>query len=174
MSGDIENIVGDFKPEDNAGETGFQPIPKQWLPMQIEKCEIKETKARTGKYLKLQFCIIGDAFAGRKLFKNINLSNPNPTCVEIGRRELANLGLALGLTSIKDTTDLIDKIVMGEVVIKQEQGRDPENEIKQYRPVNGTAAPAPAAAPAAAPKPAAAPAAKQAKAPAQIPPWMKN
>lgn len=137
MSGDIENIVGDFKPEDNAGETGFQPIPKQWLPMQIEKGEIKETKARTGKYLKLQFCIIGDAFAGRKLFKNINLSNPNPTCVEIGRRELANLGLALGLTSIKDTTDLIDKIVMGEVVIKQEQGRDPDNDIAKFKPYGG-------------------------------------
>lgn len=173
MSGDIEDVVGEFNPGEYEAPKTFEPLPAGWYTAMIENAEVKDTKRGDGKYLKVVFVIVGDEGKGRKLFTNINLANPNPKAVEIGQRELANLGQSLGLARVKDCTDLKDKVVECKVAIKKEDGRDPDNEIKQYRHVNGTAAQANAASTAAAAKPAAAPAAKQAKSPAQMP-WMKN
>lgn len=165
--GDIADIFGEEGVDTSAAPPAeFQPLPPGWYPAMIEKAELHDTKAGDGKYLKLQLSVVGDQFAGRKVFANINLANPNPKAVEIGAREIAQLGAACGLLRLKDSTELLDKVVLVKLTVKTTQGRDPENEIKAYKSMDGATPAAPSPAAAAAPKPA--PAA--AKAPATAKP----
>jgi hypothetical protein len=142
-----EAMGGSFDTNSVDPATGFDPIPAGWYPVQIDTAEVLDTKAKNGKRLKLEVTIVGEQFAGRKLFPAINLVNPNPQCVEIGMRELAALGQACGLAAIADSSELLGKIVLAKVKVKQDPGFDPNNEVVGYKPAVA-AAPAAAAAPA--------------------------
>lgn len=158
MSHDIsEAIGGDF----DAGSVpvpSYEPIPPGWYAAEIDKAEVKDTKAKTGKYLKLELVVIDEAHEGRRVFTQINLSNPNQQAVEIGQRELAALAMACGVPALRDSAELLQKQIGVKVKIKTEEGREPDNAVVGYRPLTdaATAAPKPAAAK---PKPAAAPSA---------------
>lgn len=177
MSGDIEGLYGSPIPtdqEDAATGDAFEVLPPGWYPTQIDSAEVKDTKAGTGKYLKLALTVIGDKFANRKLFTNINLMNPNPKAVEIGMRELAGLGQACQLATISDSGELIGKTIDVRVKIgKARAGYDADNEISAYAALGtkssqqaGAPAPRPATAAAgSAPVPAAAAAPAAAKRP---------
>lgn len=152
MSGDIESVVGDFEPGKEKPSDGFQLVPIGWYPLLIEKSDVKGTKKGDGKYLNLQFCVTGENYANRKVFKRIHLANPSQVCVDIGRKELANLGQALGMTKIKDSSELQEKFVMGKVVIK-----DNENDISAFKPMDGANAASPQSSSQVGAKPAAKP-----------------
>lgn len=144
--GNLSELYGeDFNTQRDDAATGFDAIPAGWYPVEIDGAEIKDTKAGTGKLLHFGMTIMGDKFAGRKLFSRINLINPNKKAEEIGQRELAGLGQACGLMTLTDTDDLLGKQIQVRVVVRLEDGRDPDNEIKAYKPLDGAQAPAPAA-----------------------------
>ncbi len=144
---DIQNAMGGaaFVPGNvpNAA-TGFEPIPPGWYPIMIEKAEVRDTKAGTGKYLWMETTVVGENFANRKLFPTITIQNPNQMAVEIGHRELAALGMACGLNAITSSDELLGKTVQAKVKIKKEKGYDPDNEVNGWKPLDG-AAPAPTA-----------------------------
>lgn len=184
-----DNDIADIFPETGGFDTNsvpassgdFEAIPAGWYAAQIDAAEVRDTKARDGKYLHLELTIVGDKFNGRKLFPNINLANPNAKAVEIGTRELAGLGQACGLARVKDSAELLGHVVMVKIKVKQDPGRDPENQVVAYKtageagvpPVQEPAPAAPAARPAAvaAPKPTPAPAAAPAAAAKPKRPW---
>jgi hypothetical protein len=170
---DISDVIGDVDLSTIPAAEGFDPIPAGWYPVEIENAEIKATKSGTGKYIKLAMVVLGDECAGRKLFSNLNIQNPNPKAVEIAMRELAAIGQALGLISVKDCAELIGAQLMAKVAIRKEEGRDPDNEVKGYKAIGE--APAAPAKPAPAAKPAAKPAATAAATPkaAGKRPWEK-
>jgi hypothetical protein len=171
---DIGDVIGDVDLNGIEPMKAFDPVPAGWYPVEIEQAEVKSNKAGNGKYLKLAMVILGEVSAGRKLFSNLNIANPNQQAVEIALRELASIGQALGLATIKDSSSLIGGQLLVKVVIRSEKDREPDNEIKGYKSLNETAAPA-AAAPAAKPaaKPTAATPATPAKAAAGKRPWEK-
>lgn len=136
MSSFSEIYGGEGFVTDNYEKQDFSPIPPGWYSVVVEKAEIKNTNAGTGKYLSVQFCIYGQQYANRKLFTNINLLNPNQQAEEIGLRSLATLGAACGLHVIKDTEDLIDKCVQVRVKLNKEGDN---NEISGYKAVDGAA-----------------------------------
>lgn len=151
-NGDIAAIYGgDFDVDSVDPATGFDVLPAGWYQCQIDKAEIKRTKAGTGQYLHLELTVVGETYNGRKLFPNINLQNPNMKAVEIGMRELAALGLACGLSVLTDTQELLGKVIEARVKVEQQEGYEADNKVTAYRPVQGTAA---AARPASTPKPA--------------------
>lgn len=169
--GDISNVTGT---EDYAGvepDVGFEPLVPGWYPVEIEQAEVKDNAKMTGKFLKMRMTVIGDAYAGRKLFTNINLSNPNEVCVRIGMAEMAALKQAVGLLTLADSTELIGKMCEIKVTVSKELNYKGEydNEVRGYRALDGVATqpqptPArPAAAPA--PRPTAAPVPTAAKRP---------
>ena len=124
--------------------TGFTPIPAGWYTVQVDSAEIRETRAKTGKFLHLELSIVGDKFAGRKLFPNINLINPNQTAMEIGQRELAAIGQACGIASLSDTDELLGSVIQARVKIKPAEGDYAEdNDVTAYKAVDG-AVPTPA------------------------------
>jgi hypothetical protein len=155
MSNDIsEALGGDF----DAGSVpipSYEPIPAGWYAAEIDKAEVRDTKAGTGKYLKLELVVLDEAHEGRRVFTQINLSNPNQQAVEIGQRELAALSMACGITSLRDSAELLQKQIDIKLKVKKDEGREPENAVVGYRPLTD-AAPAASKPAAAKPKPAAA------------------
>ena len=167
MSDISDAIGGDFDTNSVPPATGFEPIPAGWYPCQIDGAEVKDTKKGNGKILAVELTIVGEEYAGRKLWPRINLVNPNPKAVEIGMRELSAIGQACGLAAITDTSELIGNVVLARVKVRQEEGREPDNEVQGYKPTEeiAPAAEKPAAKPApTAAKPVAKPAPTAAKA----------
>jgi len=138
--GDLSDAYGGnaFNPGDHEPAGDFTPLPPGDYHAFIEKAEVKDTKKKDGQYLKLQFSIVEKKFDGRKVFSNINLSNPNQKCVEIGIAEMTSLGLALGLASISDTSELIEKVLLLKLKVKAADGsHEAENEVRAYKPADG-------------------------------------
>lgn len=142
--GDIAAIYGQEVDTSNAPEDSYSALPPGWYTAMVEKAEMRTTRDGTGRYLWLQFEVVG----GRKLFTNINLVNHNQQAEEIGARELAQLGAACELLRLRDSSELVNKVIQVRVSIKKD---DPnENNIKAYKGLDGGAASAqPPAAPAA-------------------------
>ena len=133
--GDISEALGEnFVPENQeAPKNNFDPLPAGWYPVEVENSELKATDSGLGKYINIQFSVIGEHYANRKLFAKINIVNPSTKCVEFGRRELGALGRAVGLLAIGDSAELIGCKLEVRVKIKKDEGYEASNEIKEYR-----------------------------------------
>ena len=152
--GDLNEYLGDdgFDPNAHEAASDFEPIPAGDYPVMIEEAEVKATKAKDGAYLKMMFVILGDNFAGRKLFANINLKNKSEKCVEIGIRELAALGQAVGLAKITDSQELVGQSLIVRVSVRPaDENNRAKNEVKAYKSLTGDAPKRPATAPQSAP-----------------------
>jgi len=171
--GDIANVMGGaFYADQYEPKEDFEPLPAGEYPVSIDEAELKTTKAGTGRYVRLALTVIGEQYAGRKIFANINIKNPNQQAEEIGQRDLAAIAIAVDLMAVQDTTDLLGKQMIVKVKVKPGDGQyGPSNEVRAYKPLNGTTAkPKITAAPAqprqAQPATTAAPAGNK-------PPWMR-
>lgn len=124
---DIADIIGeDFNTEEYA-KPAYDALPPGWYDVVIDQCEVKTTKAGNGAYMKVAYKVIGE-HAGRLLFSNLNLKNPSAKAEEIGRRELGNLGSAVGVLIARDCTEFLGKMLQVKVVIT-----DDKNEVKAVR-----------------------------------------
>ena len=97
----------DVEPSGN----NFEPIPTDWYPAIIESDEQKPTKAaERGEnkdwYINMTFCIVGDKYANRKIFKMLNLQNQSQTAMEIAYRDLSAICHAVGKSVISSTNEL--------------------------------------------------------------------
>ena len=154
--GNISQIYGeaiDIDPA-NAATGDYELMPAGWYPASIDKAEVRDTKAGTGKYIWLELSVIGDNYAGRKLFTNITMQNPNQKAVEIGMRQFSALGLACGLDVVNDSDEFLGKDIQVRVKVGKARGEyESQNEISAFKPLGAetattttAAAPAPAAA----------------------------
>jgi hypothetical protein len=110
-------------------------VPAASYLCSIVKAVMKDTNAKDGKYLSLQFKIADGKNKGRVLFQNFNLVNKNPTAVRIAESELKGLCEAIGIDELKDTEQLQGQTVVCKVGIKAETAADPaRNVIKGYKP----------------------------------------
>ena len=113
----------------------FTPIPAGLYKITMEESELKDTSAKTGKYLNCKFSVLEGQYKGRKLFHMINLVNPNQQCVEIGMKSLAQIGKAVKIPKPADSTQLHGLPLMGRVAVVKDEytGPDaPKNEIKHF------------------------------------------
>jgi hypothetical protein len=147
------------------GNSNYDPLPAGWYTATITQAELKDTKAGNGQYIKLRYDITGPSHQGRVVFGNLNIKNPNPKAEEIGRQQLGEIMRAIGLAKVTDT----DQLIGGQISIKLEVKNDAQygasNEVKGFKSVSGSAAPA------------ASPASPAAAAPATTkaaPPWAKK
>lgn len=120
----------------------YDPLPAGDYQVMVSAAEVKENSKKTGKYLKLELEVLTEGFTGRKVFSNINLTNPNKTAEEIGLRDLEALRVATGLKAIGDSADLVDKVIVVRLAVKNSEQYGPQNEVKGYKPSNGMRSPA--------------------------------
>jgi hypothetical protein len=124
------------------GNGSFEPLPAGWYTAAISQSELKDTKAGNGQYIKLRYDITGPSHQGRVVFGNLNIKNANPKAEEIGRQQLGDIMRAIGLAKVTDT----DQLIGGQIGIKLEVKEDAQygasNEVKGFKSVSGSAAPA--------------------------------
>jgi hypothetical protein len=112
---------------------GFNALPAGWYEAEITKTDIRETRAKNGKYLSLEFTITETGYNGRKVWANLNLVNPSQVAVEIAEKELATICDAVGLDTIEDSEELHGIPLGIKLTIRPESAQWPErNEIKGY------------------------------------------
>jgi hypothetical protein len=150
-----------------AGNTGnFEPLPAGWYTATISQAELKDTKAGNGQYIKLRYDITGPSHQGRVVFGNLNIKNPNPKAEEVGRQQLGDIMRAIGLAKVTDTDQLIGGQIGIKLDVKQDAQYGASNEVKGFKSLSGSAAPA-----AAIPQGQSNPAPSAGKA---APPWAKK
>lgn len=123
-------------PED---DRNFDPIPAGDYDMQVIESEIRETKDRTGEYLKLTLEVISGPHANRRIWDNLNIRNSNADAQRIAQRALADLCLAVGHTGpLRDSEELHFKPFVGRVSIRQDKSGQygPQNTVR-YRARGG-------------------------------------
>ena len=141
----------------------YELLPAGWYDAVIQGAELRDTKTG-GQMIAVKYSVTGPSHQGRLVWGNINIRNANPKAEEIGRQQLGDIMRALGLARVTDTDQLIGGNLGIKVAIREAQnGYDAQNEVKGFRALSGSAAPAPSVGVA----PAAAPAGKQ-------PPWAKR
>lgn len=93
-----------FNAHEYTPQESIEALPAGWYKGMLVESEVKPTSTGTGNYLKCVFQIIDGKYANRKVFVNINLNNPNPDAVRIGRQQLSGLGHATGIINTSDSS----------------------------------------------------------------------
>lgn len=125
-----------------------RPLPPGQYEAMITKSELRDTRAGTGQYISLEMQVISGDHSGRRLWDNLNVSNPSKDAEDRGKAALRAICTATGKFDMEDTEELHDIPLM--IVVDIDQTDKERNKIKRYLPMQ--AAPessAPAAKPAA-------------------------
>jgi hypothetical protein len=136
----------------------LEAVPTGRYPVMMVESEYKQNSKKTGTLVAFKLEIIDGQYKGRRLFGNINMTNPNPEAERIGRAQFSALCRATGQMQVSDTGALhhIPMCVSVEYVDpRNENGKQypASNDIKGYMHISEYKAPVPgqSAAPAAAP-----------------------
>jgi len=122
-------------------ETNYSSIPSGEYAVTIKSVDVKQTKAGNGTYLKLRLDITGPTHAGRVLFANVTLSNPNEKAEEIGRQQIGSIMRALRIASFSDTDQFIGGNLRVKVVATHSDEYGDGNEVKAFKSLEGSAPP---------------------------------
>lgn len=130
----------------DAAKDEYALIPKGEYVAEITRSEIKDfhwqNSGAVGKSLSLMFRIIEGEYAGRVVWDNPQLSNSEfDGFVSDGRKKLAQIAAACGITQLNDSTQVHDipmTIVLAVEVSKDER-YDDKNVIKKVLPLAGGA-----------------------------------
>ena len=125
-------------------QRSYEPLPDGWYTAHISNAELCATKAGTGQYIKVRYDVTGPTHQGRIVFGNFNVRNPNPKAEEIGREQLRDLCLAVGINTVKDTDQLVGSVVAIKVATRKQEGYEPSNEVKGWKAIEGGSMPRPA------------------------------
>lgn len=124
------------------GNGNFEPLPAGWYTATITQAELKTTSAGNGQFIKCRYDITGPSHQGRVVFGNLNIKNPNVKAEEIGRQQLGDIMRAIGLAKVVDTDNLIGGQISIKLSIKDDPKYGASNEVKGFRSVSGSSAPA--------------------------------
>lgn len=115
-------------------ENDFQPIPAGKYSVYIEDISINETRAGTGQYLRIKLRVAdGQPYANRIIWTYINFQNTNPVAERIGQQKLNQLLLSCGLHVIQDTDELLNRVVLAQVIVREaSNGYEASNDVKAF------------------------------------------
>jgi hypothetical protein len=129
-----------YKVNPDEVESSFDAVPAGEYIAIIENSDYVPNKKGTGNYLGLTYQIIEGNFKGRKIFENLNLENQNQQAEQIARKSLNSIGLATGITDIKDSSQLHNIPMLIDVGIKDDPNYGLQNRIKKHSALPGSMA----------------------------------
>ena len=136
----MANLGEVFNVEDlPEGRGSFDVIPAGWYTATITSADLKDTKDRTGKYIALRLDILGPTHQGCVVFSNINIRNASAKAEEIGRQQLGDVMRSIGLSSVRDTDQLVGGNLEIKLKITKSEEYGDKNEVSAYRSLNGAA-----------------------------------
>ena len=128
----MANLSG-FDANNVSPEFGFDPVPNGDYKAAIIQSEMKTTQKGDGSYLALTFEVLEGECKGRKVFTNLNLSNPNPTAVKIAQAELSAICHATGKMKPNDSIELHNiPMIISVACTKRKDTQELSNSIKKY------------------------------------------
>lgn len=131
--GDLD-FLNDFNPEKEAVSAPSTVPPGDYV-VAVTGAQLKRSKSLTGMYISLELSILEGEHAKRKVWDIINIKNDNPQAAMIGRQTLAALAMAADLPALKDSQELVGKVVKVKLAIKKESGGyEAKNQVKRYMP----------------------------------------
>ena len=127
----MANLGQQFDASQVAPSTGYDVIPKGEYVIRITDSEVVPNSAQTGNVLKLTLEVVSGEYAGRKVFDQLNLSNPNEMAVKISRERLSAYCHATGVIQLQDSQQLHGIPFTAKVKIKVDKNGvyDDRNEI---------------------------------------------
>lgn len=114
------------------------PVPDGDYPVVITESEMKDTKSGKGQYLQLTLEVIDGPMKGRKFWDRLNLVNENQTTRDIAERQLSQICHALEILNPQDSSEFHGKPLVANVIVKQDAGYNPSNEVKGYESMTGS------------------------------------
>lgn len=118
--------AGDYDPTDD-----FEPLPPGEYLTMITEASLENTKSG-GRMVKLTYTIMEGQYESRKLWSQHNIENRSPRAEEIGRKELSRIAHAINQPMISDTDQLLSQVIRIRVVVKNDPGYGPKNEVKKW------------------------------------------
>ena len=134
-----ETFTVDSLPQSTKGN--YEVLPAGWYTAYIKSAEIKLTKTGTGKYIAVRYDITGPTHAGRVVFGNLNINNPNPKAEEIARQQLGEIMRAIGLSSVQDTDQLIGGSLSIKLDVRESEQYSSSNYVKSFKSTTSSSMP---------------------------------
>ena len=75
----------------------FEALPQGNYNVQVDSVELKDTSAKTGKYIAVKLRVIEGEHKNRLIFDNWNIKNPSEQCQEIGLGRMKRVYQLAGL-----------------------------------------------------------------------------
>ena len=122
-----------FSASEAPAQTDYSPIPAGWYNARITEADLKDTKAGTGKYIKVRYDVTSGPHAGRVVFGMVTVRNPNAKAEEIGRQQIGKMCRALGLETVSDTDQLVGGEMLIKVTIRQSEEYGDSNEVRDWK-----------------------------------------
>jgi len=121
--------------DNNESSADRSALPAGDYLVHIVKSEMKQTKAKNGHYLSLHFQVIEPQdSAGKFVFTNLNLDNPNAIAVEIATKELNSICQACDKEGVEDSEELHQIPMVISVKVDPATAQWPEgNSITGYK-----------------------------------------
>jgi len=124
----------------------YTPIPAGDYLVAATQITLDDNRARTGKIIKVTFTVTEGNYAGRMIFENFNVQNPNPKAVSIALQNIKAWCIACGLTGNEHLTMGMVRGLMGQEFLATvkidpaKNGYDAQNRIKKFAKLSGTQA----------------------------------
>jgi hypothetical protein len=113
-------------------------IPEGWYQAEVIGAEVKDTKNKLGKFIQVEYEIIGPTNPHTRISGNINFKNPSEQATRIGLVQLRKLYTALHIDTIADESALVNGETI-EIMVKLEKGGDgydDKNTVSNWRAIN--------------------------------------
>jgi len=122
---------------------GYEVYPAGLYPAVMIAAAKKPTRNNDGWFIECTYQFIDGDVQGKKFTSRLNLGNANVQAVDIAKRELKSIRLALGLhDQASDLADFVNKPLVLNITVKQRKD-DPakaENNLVAIEPYTGAPA----------------------------------
>jgi len=117
--------------------TSFETLPAGWYELAAVSVEDKETRAKTGRYLKIEFNVVGEKYKGRKVWNMYNYENPNATAQNIGKAQFKALVEAVGkdINRLEQVEEVLNIPFYGKLSDVPAGDHPAKNELQQVKPL---------------------------------------
>lgn len=119
----------------------YDVLPAGWYTASIVGAELRTTKSGNGRYIAVQYRILGPTHQNRVVYGNLNIRNQNADAERIGREQLGSLCIAIGMQKLKDTDELAGRSVQIKLKVRQSEQYGDSNDVAGFKAVSGSAPP---------------------------------
>ena len=128
-----------FNAEDHEPLDGFETIPAGDYTASITTSEVKSSKNGDGTYLEFVWEVLEGESKGQRVWQRIMTEHSSAECMAFAQRKLSSVCHALGVMQLNDSSELHNIPTTIRVIVKEEKGYEPTNEIAKFPDAKKTA-----------------------------------